>query len=102
LGLNQFIGEFTLYNGGGQLIEFIVNLGRRYATKFLNRDPNTTVDFVVNNSVAVAGVNELVSTSLIIPVSYRIFCSLTFFQDSIYIRNNNFNLNSIEQVYVYQ
>jgi len=102
LGLNQFIGEFTLYNGGGQLIEFIVNLGRRYATKFLNRDPSTTVDFVVNNSVAVAGINELVSTSLIIPVSYRIFCSATFFQDSIYIRNNNFNLNSIEQVYVYQ
>lgn len=102
LGLNQFIGEFTLYNGGGQIIQFIVNLGRKYATKFLNRDPNTFVDFLVNNSVAVAGVNELVSTSLIIPVSYRMFCSLTFFQDSIYIRNNNFNLNSIEQVYVYQ
>lgn len=98
-GYSQFMGEFFLSGGGGQIIELIVNLNGRYATKFKNSDSGTNVRFLVNNPLAVALPNELVCNQ-IAPFLYRIKCTITAFQDSIYIRRNS-NLNAIEQVYEY-
>jgi hypothetical protein len=100
LGITQFFGEYRLLNGVGQTITSIINLSSRYATKFVSNDVASIVKFRVANGIAIAVGNELVSNTLVFPFDYRIACTPSSFQDSIYIRNNS-GLSAIEQVYIY-
>jgi len=98
IGLSSFIGEFWLFGGGGQTIRFILNSNPRYATKFINKDSATLINFQLNFPLALAPAESLISYD-IAPITYVIEGRVNG-EDSIYIRRIG-NLNGVEQKYLY-
>jgi len=58
--LSTFFGYFELKNCGGKSIQAVANSSKRFPTRFFNNETGTIVTFIVNNSVATAGTEELV------------------------------------------
>jgi hypothetical protein len=98
VGMETFIGEFWLYNGGGQIIKYIVNSSGRFASKFVNKDDGTILTFQCDHSVTFATTDELIC-NVVTPHSFRISGRIDG-EDSIYVRRLG-EFNGIEQVYIY-
>jgi hypothetical protein len=96
----NLIGEFWLFGAVDTLtIRKIVGLENRWATKFINKELDSNVNFEANNDVTTATATEIISN--LTPPTFFSLRGRTNGEDSIYIRSLG-NLNGVEQVYIYQ